>query len=235
MQHNPFVLIAISIALAGFFISNTLVNASLAQNTITVKGLAEQEVKADTAYWTIGTGLKTTDDTISTEYLYEQYDKKVQTIYKTLLELEFSKDEIEIDVAEIRFEDLRDEDNNLVETRRSLMGKINIITLNVDKVKSSRTSLNKLIAQGITLTNFDPEYHFTRLNDIKPTMIKQATQNAKIAAQEFANNVDATIAGIKTASQGRFSIKDIGEDYYDTRKINKKVRVVANVEYYLEN
>ena len=66
-------------------------------------------------------------------------------------------------------------------------------------------------------------------------MIKQATQNAKIAAQEFANNVDATIGGIKTASQGRFSIKDIGEDYYDTRKINKKARVVTNVEYYLEN
>jgi hypothetical protein len=235
MKHiNAFVL-AGSIALAGFFMSQTLVKSSMSQNSIKVKGLAERTVKADTAYWTISKGLKTTDDTLSTEYLYQQYEKETQTIYNTLVEAGFKEESIEIGVTKISFEDLRDEDNNLVETKRTLRGDINIITHNVDLVKASRTKLNGLIAQGIALVNHDPEYHFTQLNDIKPDMIKLATQNAKIAAQEFANNVDATIGGIRSASQGRFSIYDVGENYTDTRKLMKNVRVVTHVDYYLED
>lgn len=226
---------AAGIALAGFFISQTLVNSSTAQNTIRVKGLAEREVKADTAYWTVSKGLKTTDDSLPTSYLYERYQEDTQAIYDALIEEGFSEDEIEIDVANISFYELRDEDNNLVETRRTLEGDIHIITQNVDLVKSSRTSLNKLIAKGIALDNHEPEYHFTQLNQIKPEMIQEATQNARIAAQEFANNVGAGIGGIRDASQGRFTILDVGESYSDTRKLFKTVRVVTNVQYYLDN
>ena len=233
-QYNM-LFIAISIALAGFFISQTLVNSSASYNTIRVKGLAEREVKADTAYWTVSKGLKTTDDSLSTEYLYQRYQADTQAVYDALIEQGFTPEEIEIDVANITFQDLRDEDNKLVETRRTLSGDINIITNNVDLVKTSRTSLNKLIAQGIAIDNQEPEYHFTQLNDIKPDMIKEATQNARIAAQEFADNVGADIGGIRDASQGRFTILDVGESYSDTRKLLKKVRVVTNVEYYLEN
>lgn len=233
-QYNM-LFVAISIALAGFFVSQTLVNSSAAYNTIRVKGLAEQEVKADTAYWTVSKGLKTTDDSVSTEFLYQQYEKDTQAVYNALIEKGFTPEEIEIDVANIAFQDLRDEDNNLVETRRTLSGDINIITRNVDLVKSSRTSLNQLIAQGIAIDNQAPEYHFTELNLIKPNMIKKATQNARVAAQEFADNVEAKIGGIRDASQGRFTILDVGESYSDTRKLFKKVRVVTNVEYYLDN
>lgn len=233
-QYNM-LFVAISIALAGFFVSQTLVNSSAAYNTIRVKGLAEQEVKADTAYWTVSKGLKTTDDSVSTAFLYQQYEKDTQAVYNALIEKGFTPEEIEIDVANIVFQDLRDEDNNLVETRRTLSGDINIITRNVDLVKSSRTSLNQLIAQGIAIDNQAPEYHFTELNLIKPDMIKEATQNARVAAQEFADNVEAKIGGIRDASQGRFTILDVGESYSDTRKLFKKVRVVTNVEYYLDN
>ena len=233
-QYNM-LFIAIGIALAGFFISQTLVKSNESFNTIRVKGLAEREVKADTAYWTVSKGLKTSDDSISTEYLYQQYEKDTQAVYDALIAQGFTPDEVEIDVANISFYDLRDEDNNLVETKRTLTGDINIITNNVDLVKASRTSLNQLIAKGIALTNKEPEYHFTQLNAIKPDMIKEATQNARIAAQEFADNVGADIGGIRDASQGRFTILDIGESYSDTNKLTKTVRVVTSVEYYLDN
>lgn len=46
-------LLSLGIALAGFFISNTLYNAKVALNTADVKGLAERRVEADKAYWSI--------------------------------------------------------------------------------------------------------------------------------------------------------------------------------------
>ncbi len=33
-----------------------------------------------------------------------------------------------------------------------------------------------------------PAYYFTRLNKIKPAMLREATKNARIAANEFAEN-----------------------------------------------
>ena len=47
------VLIAGGIALAGYFIGQTMYNAKVAINTATVKGLAERVVESDRADWTI--------------------------------------------------------------------------------------------------------------------------------------------------------------------------------------
>jgi len=100
-------------------------------------------------------------------------------------------------------------------------------------VAEGRAKLNTLIAQGLDLKNNAPAYHFTRLNTIKPEMLKEATTNARIAANEFAANAGVKVGGIRSARQGGFVIRDIGEDYGDTKKIDKEVRVVTNVTFFL--
>ena len=63
-----------------------------------------------------------------------------------------------------------------------------------------------------------PAYHFTQLNDIKPGMLKEATRNARLAADEFAANAGVNVDGIRSARQGGFVIRDVGESYGDTKK-----------------
>ena len=66
-------------------------------------------------------------------------------------------------------------------------------------------------------------------------MLKQATQNARQAADEFALNSQSKVGKIRSANQGVFSIlprEDIPEQT-EREQINKKVRVVSTVEYYL--
>ena len=46
-------LLAIGLAVAGYFVSGTLYKSKVALNTADVKGLAERRVEADTAYWSI--------------------------------------------------------------------------------------------------------------------------------------------------------------------------------------
>ena len=62
-------------------------------------------------------------------------------------------------------------------------------------------------------------------------MSAEATQNARKAADKFAEDSHSKLGKIKTASQGQFSIDD--RDQY-TPQI-KTVRVVSTIEYYLKD
>ncbi len=64
-------------------------------------------------------------------------------------------------------------------------------------------------------------------------MVKEATTNARIAANEFAENAGVEVGGIKSAQQGGFLIRDVGEEYGDTKSIEKEVRVVTTITFYL--
>ena len=71
------------------------------------------------------------------------------------------------------------------------------------------------------------------LNEIKPDMLREATKNARIAANEFAENAGVKVGGIRDARQGSFYVRDAGSDYGDTSKIEKDVRVVTTITFYL--
>ena len=64
-------------------------------------------------------------------------------------------------------------------------------------------------------------------------MLKEATMNARIAANEFAENAGVKVGSIQSARQGGFIIRDAGQEYGDTAKIEKDVRVVTTITFYL--
>lgn len=225
-------LLAAGIALAGYFISNTLYNSKIALNTADVKGLAERRVEADSAFWSIHytvTGNKKED----IAKLYKDSEKDQQKIISLLTENGFSENEIKPGIINYLNHEYRDENQNLVEKKYLLIGEIEVQTKKVRLVAKVRSKLNKLIAQGLDIQNNNPAYHFTKLNDIKPAMLKEATRNARLAANEFATNAGVTVGGIRSARQGGFVIRDVGESYGDTQKIEKNVRVVTNVTFFL--
>lgn len=225
-------LLAAGVALAGYFISQTLYNSKVALNTADVKGLAERKVEADRAYWSIKytvSGQKKSE----IPALYEKSELDQQKIISMLLDSGFDKNEVVPGVINYIREDFRDENQKLVEEKHFLVGEIEVQTSKVKLVSGVRTKLNKLIADGLDVTNNAPAYHFTKLNDIKPDMLKEATKNARLAANEFATNAGVKVGGIRSARQGGFIIRDEGKDYGDTKKIEKSVRVVTNVTFFL--
>ncbi|WP_422490326.1 hypothetical protein [Endozoicomonas sp. ALE010] len=96
-------------------------------------------------------------------------------------------------------------------------------------------NLSDLGREGIVFTGghygSQPEYLFTRLNDVKPEMIEEATRKAREVAEKFASDSQSELGKIKRASQGQFSISDRDRNNPHI----KKVRVVATIEYYLSD
>ena len=231
---SPFsaLIIAAGIAIAGYFIGQTMYNSRVGINTAEVKGLAERRVEADRAYWRIQYTVSGQDREAIGE-LYEQSKAHQERIVALLLESGFGESEVAPGVVDYNRLEFRDEEQKLVEEKHLLTGTIEVETDNVQLVSSARSRLNELIALGIDIKNNPPSYYFIGLNDIKPDMLKEATTNARIAANEFAANAGVEVGGIRDARQGGFIIRDVGESYTDTTKIEKDVRVVTTITFYL--
>ncbi len=225
-------LLAVGIALAGYFVSQTLYRSKVALNTAVVKGLAERRVQADTAYWQIQYTVMGKEKS-EIPQLYKASEADQKKIISLLKESGFSDQEIKPGVISYTKQEFRDEDQKLVEEKHFLIGEIEVQTQKVQLVAEGRSKLNTLIAQGLDVQNNAPAYHFTKLNEIKPEMLKEATTNARIAANEFATNAGVKVGGIRSARQGGFVIRDVGRNYGDTNKIEKDVRVVTNVTFFL--
>lgn len=224
-------LVGAGIATAGYFVGQTIYNSQVAINVAEVKGLAEKRVSADRAFWKIQYTVSGTRADMAR--LYEQSEADQKKIVALLIESGFESSELSPGVIDTSSEEFRDENQKLVEEKFQLIGSIDVETAKVRKVAEVRSKLNTLVAQGLAITNNPPAYHFTRLNEIKPEMVKEATTNARIAANEFAVNAGVKVGGIKDAQQGGFLVRDVGEEYGDTKNIEKDVRVVTTITFYL--
>ncbi len=228
----PALILSLGIAAAGYFVGQTMYNSSVGINTAEVKGLAERRVAADRAYWRIQYTV-TGQDKAAIQALYEKSKADQSKIVALLKDSGFDETEISPGVVDYNNQEFRDEDQVLVEERFFLTGSIEVETDKVRLVSDARSKLNELIAQGVDIRNNAPAYYFTGLNAIKPEMLKEATTNARLAANEFASNAGVEVGGIRFARQGGFIIRDVGEDYSDTVKIEKDVRVVTTISFYL--
>mgnify|MGYP002624999501 CR=1 FL=1 len=229
------VILSIGLILGGVLTGYYYYKAHFGANFVTVKGLAEKPVKADLAVWELKF-VQTGDDAV---VLQQKMASQQQTITEHLKTLGF--EEGEINIGRLDTNDLTANPYNTNTNIHFILSQtITVKSNKVDLVASSIGKMGALIEKGII---FDSQsysspvnYLFTKLNDIKPQMLSQATKNAKLAAEEFAKNSGAKVGKIHTAHQGIFSILPSEEIPYlqETQQINKKVRVVSTITYYLE-
>lgn len=198
------------------------------ERTVNVKGLCEQEVKADKAIYPIA--FRESGDNL--ENIYASIQEKNTRIIRFLKEYGFTEEEISVGLPQVSDRDV--EGYNQRAMRYVVTSVVTLYTTNVDKVIEMSPQLSNLHQQGITLAvdnwSYRPTYLFEGLNGIKPQMIESATANAREAAQKFADDSGSKLGKIKDATQGQFSISDRDEN---TPYI-KRVRVVTNVTYYLK-
>ena len=231
------IIIAIALVLAGFFPGYFYYTSHINNRTVTVKGLAEMDVKADLAFWKIK--FKTTGNDLFAAQ--KKLDTDLNLITDFLKEQGFS--DTEISIERINTNDLMTDpyrSSQPIDSRYILDQTITVRTQNVDLVETTLSKISSLVSQGVIFDNqsyVSPvSYLFTGLNEIKPAMLEEATQNAKIAAQQFAESSNSKVGNIKTANQGVFSVlpREQIPGTNESEQINKTVRVVSTIVYYLE-
>ncbi len=221
------------IAIAGLFISQTMLKARALERSVTVKGLSEREVPADMAIWPIQITLASND----LKQLETDLTMQTETIRDFLATEGFGDDEINIGSPNIQDSRANPYGGNTpgTEYRYVALRDITIRTGDIEKLHRTLEKVPSLISKGVIIGSKNYwqqiEYLYTRLNDIKPAMIEEATLSAREAAEKFARDSQSKVGKIKSASQGLFTIENID---INTGHI-KKVRVVNTISFYLED
>lgn len=230
----PPALVATGLALAGWAIGCGIHQISAAQRSVAVRGFAEREVKADLAIWNIGyvgTGndLAAIQDKIESDsILIREFLQRSGITANEIIELPTS-------MTDLLSRDYRPEGAS--QGRYIVNAGLRVRSSKVDIVsRLSGAQIGVLIKSGVTLRESQPPvYLYTKLKDIKPQMVAEASEDARKAAAQFARDSKAKLGGMKSATQGVFQFlpRDQADGVQESYEINKTARVVTTVNYFL--
>jgi hypothetical protein len=224
--------VCLGLALLGFQIYRGVTAVKALDRTVTVKGLAEREVPADAAIWPV----KFNEVANGLGEIFSIIGDRNALVVAFLKENGFTDGEITVSVPAVTDRQaLGYADAAKLPHRYAGSSVVTVYTVHVEKVRGAMNRVAELGKRGVAIVGEDygvrPEFLFTRLNDVKPSMIEDATRNAREVAEKFAKDSGSRLGKIKTANQGQFSISDRDSN---TPYI-KNVRVVSTIEYYLSD
>lgn len=244
MENKQTLLLTI-IAVAGVLLGSIILGRALQRfktedRSISVKGFSEREVKSDLVVWTIRTRVANNDLSEGSKSIEEAKNKVIEFLLRNNIKQE---DIIQKDLI-VNDKKAQEYGNPIGDTYRFVIDKIiQVRSSDVDNVQKVSRMTDELLKAGVVISARNEyegsvKFFFTKLNEIKPDMLSEATRNAKKAAGEFAKESNTTLGNLKKATQGLFTIIDrdnylSGQTEYGMSgsDLYKKVRVVVNVDY----
>ena len=223
-------LIALGLAIAGALVGNGVANIQRGAAVVSVRGVAERDVSADLATWTIATQAAGSD----LAAVSAKADSDADAVRGFLAANGFTAAEVQGRGSSVS----QYMDSNSGRMNITIRQRFQARTSDIPRMEKAFASQAEIIRKGVALDNDGGggvTYSFTKLNDVKPAMIAEATKNARAAADQFATDSETQVGGIRQATQGLFSItgRD-GDTGSGTDTPNQKVRVVTTVEFYLD-
>jgi Uncharacterized protein conserved in bacteria len=220
------IILAIGLALAGLFVYCGIHQIASKDRVVSVKGLSTRDVQADFVVWPLDFCVRGND--ISA--LYDdmaRIEKTAKAFFldKGFKESELARGNISIDDNWSSYYGARPEFHYTLRTS------FIISTPDIDRVKANLGCQSELLKKGVILQSYEwnTDFQYNGLPDLKPEMVQEATQNARQVAQKFAEDAQCRLGSIQHANQGQFSIES---DNY--QPWIKHVRVVTTVSYYLK-
>jgi uncharacterized protein len=210
---------------------------------VTVKGVAEREVRADVAIWPLHVTGADND-------LAAAQAKLTQSLAGVRAFL--AKHGIDTAQVELTGFGVHDAQAQMYRPDRGPVNRfivrqaVLVRSTRPEQVLIASQQIGELAAIGVVVTSgaggeyggqgMGPTFLFTKLNELKPSMIAEATSRAREAAEQFARDSRSGLGGIRRANQGIFEIvgREQAPGVMSEGQIAKLVRVVSTVEYFLD-
>lgn len=219
---------ALGMVAGGYLLGDGLLRAKEAERSVTVRGLAERDVTADLATWTISYSASSP----SLAQAQAKARSDTEAIEGFFGDLGFPADALQPTGANVSSY------TNDGVTTFTVRQRLALRTEDIARAQEAVSRQFDLVRRGVFLEEGSGmSYAFTKLNDIKPEMVAEATRDARAAAQRFAEDSGAKVGAIKNATQGYFSIaaRDGNSGGWGTSDSPyKKVRVVTTVNFSLD-
>ncbi len=234
----PAVIIGVSFIIGVVFFTNAWKSSQSANQTINVTGSAKKEIVSDLGFLRGTISVQSS----TSESAFAELNRQKPILISYLEQKGFSKDKIEFNtINSYPVYEMNDQGyqtgriNGYVYSQR-----IEIQSTDVSKIKELSLDITSLIERGVSFNVEQPEYHYTKMSDLKIEIQAAAAKDAMIRAQKIAEATDRDLGPMRSARMGvlqitpKFSnaISDYGIN--DLSSIEKEIIGVVNASFEIE-
>jgi len=232
-------IIVIGVVASASILGNSIVAIKAGNNSIIVTGSAKQQITSDLIVWT------------------GSYSAKAMTLSEAYQQLEASKVKVNdylakqnVPADKIVFSSINTYISYVVLPNGQYTSQIDYYDLNqtvtissteIDKITEISRNATELINDGVPFQSNSPQYLYTKIADLKVTMLAEATKDAKKRAEMIAENAGSSLGGLQYADMGVIQITPLYSnevsDYgmNDTYSLEKEITAVVHCEFKIRN
>ena len=227
--------LAVGLVLASTIGGWFFVKGKRSDQTITVTGSAKERIRSDLVIWKAAVSYQAPNLSDAYRALSESVPKvKAYLIGKGIPENQITISSIQSQTLHAKSSD---GENTGQITGYSLRQELEVRSTDVDKIARIAREATELINQGILLESMAPEYHFTKLGDLKIKMLAAAAKDAQERAKKIAESTGSGIGSVRSARMGVLQITPAdsnevsGEGMNDTSSLEKDITAVVNISF----
>jgi len=234
----PAVIIGVSFIIGVVFFTNAWKSSQNANQTINVTGSAKKEIVSDLGFLRGTISVQSS----TSESAFAELNKQKPILVSYLERKGFPKEKIEFNT--INSYPVYEMNAQGYQTGRVIgyiySQRIEIQSSEVIKIKELSLDITSLIEKGVSFNVEQPEYHYTKIAELKIEIQAAAAKDAMIRAQKIAEATDRDLGPMRSARMGvlqitpKFSnaISDYGIN--DLSSIEKEIIGVVNASFEIE-
>jgi hypothetical protein len=233
------IIIAIALVISSYLFSSAFQNRNKSNDTISVTGSGKKDFVSDLIVWSGSFSKKS----MTLKEAYAALDADREKIKTYLSSKGIAPNEMVFSAVSFNkdFETIFNENGTTRQqtfTGFTLTQSVSIQSKEVNKIEELSRQSSELINSGVEFYSSPPEYYYTKLAELKITMIAEATKDASIRAKSIAENADASLGNLKKSDMGVFQItgQNSSEDFsyggsFNTQSKNKTANITVRLVY----
>ncbi len=242
MKKTVAAIFAIAIIISSMFLANAYKTRGDRNGNISVTGLGEIDFESDQAIWT-GRFEASSVNLIDAFAKIKEQRTKVENY---LLGKGVKQEEIQFEQVSTYERDksvYNDQGKYVgsVFSKFELSQRVVVDSEDLDLVASVSREISELLKEGVQITSDNPDYYYSKLDELKLNLIEKASENGRIRAEQIAKNSKSNIARLKDARLGVFQIlgKNSGESYswggtFNTSSRMKTASITVKMDFEVE-
>jgi len=233
-----YAIIGIAIVLSAYLLGRAYTYKYRSQDTVVVTGLGETEFESDLIVW--GGTITAEAQSVADGYRSIEQSKRKVAEYLSGKGINPQAVVWQFVYVNKEYETVYNNGNYAGQRFRGyeLRQQFSIESNDIDLIENVSREISALIAQGVSIEALQPDYYYTRLDDVKLSLIETASADARIRATKIAQNAGTGIGAVASARMGVFQITGANqnEEYsaggsFNTSSRYKKARITMRVEY----
>ncbi len=239
MKNSKYLVVGLAAVVCAFVLGRAYTYKYRVQDTVVVTGLGETEFTSDLIVWS---GVLTAEaQNVAAGYAEIEASKKKVQEYLAAKGVAAENVVFEFVNVDKQYTPVYNPNGSWAGQRFSgyqLRQRFTVESGEVEKVETVSREISSLIAQGVSIEAYAPNYYYTKLDDVKMGLIETASADARTRAEKIATNAGTKIGRVASARMGVFQITgaNSNEEFsaggsFNTSSRTKKARITMRIEY----